>query len=478
MGVSIGTGLASGIDYTTLISGLMDIEARPQALLATQLTTTQTQAAAYRSINTTFASLVTAATALTGTNFTAARSASSTNSAVTATATSTATVGSSLTFSVESLAAAHTVISNTEWTSATGDVRTAVASGATAPGWPMEIVNTTTGATIGTIDLPADASLADAAAAINKGGFGLSASVVQLGTDRYRLQVTSTATGAAGDFYLKSADEDSTNAGTGYTVDTQGSDATLRLNSGLTASSATNTFNELITGVSVTVSKADPTTQTTIAVKSDTAAITAKVQSLVTAANNVLTAIKTNTSSATGSTAALKGNYSLASLSNSVLNAVSSAVGSDGSAAKAGVQLTRDGLLTFDATAFQTALADDPDLVQRIFSGATGEGADNVRGTADDTLVTDGLGARLQRLAQQANDSVTGTLTTLASGQDTRAKDLQTQIDAWTDRLASRKAALTSQFNALETALGSLQNQSTWLTSQLAALPSWSSSDS
>jgi len=473
MGVSISTGLTSGIDYATLISGLMDIEKRPQTLLATQLTDAQTDAAAYRSINTAFAALVTSASALTGTNFTAARTASSTGSGVTATAGSTAVVGSSLTFSVESLAAAHSIISNTEWTSATGDVRTAVAAG-TAPGWPMEIIDTATGATRGTIDLPANASLADAAAAINGGGFGLSASVVQLGTDRYRLQVTSNATGAAGNFYLKSATEDSATAGSGFLVDTQGSDATVRLNSGLTASSATNTFSELMTGVSVTVSKVDPNLGT-VSVKSDTASLTAKVQALVTAANNVLSTIKTNTDSSTGSTAALKGNFGMNSLANSLLTAVSSAVGSDGSAAKAGLQLTQDGLLTFDATAFAAKLTSDPDLVQRLFSGTTGAGKDNVRGTADDSLETDGLGARLQRLAQQANDSVTGTLVTLAKGQDTRATSLQQQIDDWTTRLTSREAALTSQFNALETALGTLKNQSTWLTSQIASLPSWSS---
>jgi flagellar hook-associated protein 2 len=37
---------------------------------------------------------------------------------------------------------------------------------------------------------------------------------------------------------------------------------------------------------------------------------------------------------------------------------------------------------------------------------------------------------------------------------------------------------MTAQFNALETALASLSSQSTWLTSQLKSLPSWSSSDS
>ena len=474
MGVSIGTGLSSGIDYTTLISGLMDIETQPQTLLKTQQAQAQTDAAAYRSVNSAFAALVTSASALTGTNFTNARTASSSSSAATATATATATVGSSITFSVQNLAAAHTVVSKGTWTSATGDVRTA---GTGTPTWPMEVLDET-GASVGSIDLPANASLNDAAAAINSAGYGLTATVIQVKTGQFNLQVASKDTGAAGVFTLKSASETAATAGASFSVGTTGVDASIKLSNGLTASSASNTFSELMTGVSVTVAKADPTANTTIAVASDTASITAKVQAMVTAANNVLDSIATNTDSKTGSKAALKGNYSLTTLANQLLSAVSSAVGSDGSAAKAGLQLTRDGKLTFDASAFQTTLSADPALVQRIFSGTTGAGTDNVRGTADDTVDTDGLGARLQRLAQQANDKVSGTLTTLAAGQDTRAKSLQTQIDAWTDRLASRKAALTSQFNALETALSSLKTQSTWLTSQLASLPGTSKSDS
>jgi flagellar hook-associated protein 2 len=472
-GVSIGTGLASGIDYTTMISQLMQIEAQPQTLLKTQLSNAQTDAAAYRRINTAFAALVTSASALTGTNFTNARTATSSSSAVTATAGPTAAIGSSVTFSVKNLAATHSIISSGSWTSATGDVRTAVPTGQTAPVWPIEVFDSK-GVSVGKVDVQAGGSLNDAAAAINAAGFGLTATVVQLSSGEFRLQVASQKSGADGAFTLKTAAADATIAGSAFTVGTQGVDANLTLGA-LQATSATNTFSELMTGVSVTVSKADPTASTTISVDSDTAAITAKVQSLVSAANNVLSVISDNTDSRSGSKAALKGNYSLTSLASAVLTAVSSAVGDDGSAASAGLQLSRDGRLTFDTSVFQAKLASNPALVQRLFSGATGAGTDNVRGTADDSLDTDGIGARLQRLAQQANDSVSGTLTTLATGQDTRAKDLQTQIADWDLRLASRKTTLTAQFNAMETALGAIQNQASWLTSQINSLPSWSS---
>jgi flagellar hook-associated protein 2 len=174
-------------------------------------------------------------------------------------------------------------------------------------------------------------------------------------------------------------------------------------------------------------------------------------------------------------------------LSGQVLDAVSSLVGTSlkdvngkaisSSAGSNGLQLTRDGKLTFDAAAFKTAFAANPALVQAVFSGAYAAGADQTLNTPDDTITTQGVGARLKTLATMASDKATGVLTSLASGQDTRAKDIQAQIDDWTTRLALRQKTLTDQFSAMETALGTLKNQSSWLTSQINSLPTWNSSN-
>ena len=85
---------------------------------------------------------------------------------------------------------------------------------------------------------------------------------------------------------------------------------------------------------------------------------------LVTAANNVLSAIGkyTDTSSSSGAAAVLKGDTVLQALTGKVLDAVSYAVGSIGpngsdvSAAQAGLQLTKDGQVTFDKAAFVAKL--------------------------------------------------------------------------------------------------------------------------
>jgi flagellar hook-associated protein 2 len=69
-------------------------------------------------------------------------------------------------------------------------------------------------------------------------------------------------------------------------------------------------------------------------------------------------------------------------------------------------------------------------------------------------------------------DTTTGTLTLLAQGRDKLAKDIESRIEAWDLRLAQRKQTLTRQFTAMETALSSMKNQSTWLAGQLNSLSS------
>jgi flagellar hook-associated protein 2 len=148
------------------------------------------------------------------------------------------------------------------------------------------------------------------------------------------------------------------------------------------------------------------------------------------------------------------------------------------SPASIGIQLTKDGKITFDGSKFSSALSANPALAQQIAGGLTGAGLDGAANTPDDTIDSDGLAARLSVLAEIASDSVSGSIVAMANGSDTTAKDIQSQIDAWTLRLQQRKETMTAQFNALESALSSLQSQGNWLTSQINNLPKWSSSNS
>jgi flagellar hook-associated protein 2 len=77
-----------------------------------------------------------------------------------------------------------------------------------------------------------------------------------------------------------------------------------------------------------------------------------------------------------------------------------------------------------------------------------------------------GLAQGLSRLLDQVTDATDGSLSRAKASRLAAVKDLQTSIDSWDLRLEARRASLTKQFTAMETAIASLQKQ----TSALAGL--------
>jgi flagellar hook-associated protein 2 len=231
-------------------------------------------------------------------------------------------------------------------------------------------------------------------------------------------------------------------------------------------------------GATISVSRANPGAQVTVAVASDPAAVATKMKALVAAANDALSSIKVYSDSDGGKAATLKGDSSLSRLTSQVLSAVSYGVGTIGSPGQAGLELTRDGTIAFDEEKFLAALAADPGLVQELFVGSpAGPGPDGLLSTTgDNTAAVPGAVQRLLDMTKTATDTATGTLVTLAKSRDGQAKDIQDNIDAWDLRLELRRATLTSQFTAMEMALSTMQNQSNWLAGQLSSLPSTQSS--
>ncbi|MGY1772914.1 flagellar filament capping protein FliD [Blastococcus sp. SYSU D00813] len=424
------------MDTAGLIDSLVAIEANSQTLLKNKLVDTKADATAYRAVNTKFDALRAAAEALGKAATWGAAKATSSSAAVAVTASATAVPGST-TLTVDSLAARHTVVGTAAWTPPASDLTVTLADrdGDTAAK---------------TVTITAGSSLNDAIATINAAGAGITGSAIG-----GRLQLSAAAAGADGAFDV---------TGLGVEVLTAGSDAKVTVKGtgtySFSATSTSNTFTDLLPGVTVTVGKAS-TDPVTVDVVSDPDAVATAVQTLVDAANAVLSSIKGYTDTTTGSIAVLKGDSTLRGLAGKVLEAVSDAIGGTASAAQAGIQLTRYGTVTFDKAAFTKALTADPALTQKLVSGS-GSGATAVEGVAQ----------RLLGVVKEASDSVTGSLVVRAKTQDAAATALQDRIDEWDRRLELRRAALTKQFTAMETALGSLQNQSSWLASQLGSLSS------
>ncbi|SHN64712.1 flagellar hook-associated protein 2 [Geodermatophilus obscurus] len=456
-------GLISGLDTTSLVSQLVAAEALPQTRLKTQMSAAQKAADAYREVNTKIDAVRTAAAALTADGLAAARTAKSSATSVTASATSTSVPGSRLSFTVRSLASTASFVSGVTWESASTPVRTATTSGGTvADPWPLTISRPDGTETV--LTPPAGATLAQTVAYINGlEGAGVRATALNTG-DGYRLQLTSAVSGEDGDFSVQPT------AGAAFSQVSIAADAVLDLGGdNVTVRSATNTFAEVMTGVSVTVTEKNASG--VVEVGEDPKSVATKIKTFVDAVNSALSTITKHGNSDKGSTAALKGDFQLRALTGRLLQSVSDAVrgagpnGAAGSPGAVGIELTRNGTVTFDETTFLAKLAADPATVQRVLAGAS---ADNT--TTPPTPAVEGISQRLEALTKRVTNSTTGTLTLLAQGREALVKDFQSRIADWDQRLAVRKEALTRQFSAMETALSSLKNQSSWLAGQLGSL--------
>jgi flagellar hook-associated protein 2 len=281
-------GLVSGLETASIIDALMDVQAIPKTLIANKITDRNAIISNLQSLNTSLQDLVakakTAASERSLSTFVARSSAET----VTVAAGSGATAFSTDVV-VDAVAAAHTVVTAARGSGAWGGAHTLVA----ADGTQTEIN-------------PAGTTAEDLAKAINGAKAGVTASVIPAGVDAdgnplSRVQITSTATGAASAFTLHSGTGADVDAGTaadltaeaGAAVLAQGSDAQLRMFVGTAAeqtlTSTSNTFT-VGTGIDVTVTKAgaDPIT---ITVAPDAKAQTKAAEDFITQVAGLLTRI-------------------------------------------------------------------------------------------------------------------------------------------------------------------------------------------
>lgn len=456
-------GLISGMDTTGIITQLLKAESNPQTLLKQKLSVAQRQATAYRAVNTSFAAVQTAADALTRSSLAAARTATSSAGHVTAGAGAGAVTGSSVTFSVLNVARPQQSASTQTWTAAGGLWSDQDASRR------LEFRDSG-GNVVDDVTIPTGATLAQVAALVNDSDAGVRATVAQPAPGQYQLLLAAEGSGTAGMRTVVGFDADSAEVPGTFFETRPAEDALLDLGGGLSATSSSNTFAELMAGVSVTVAKVDPEL-VTVAVAQDAEGVTTKMQSLVDAVSATLRSVKDATANAPGSTLPLRGDTSLNALTGRLLTAVSDAVGGR-SPSEVGLQLTRDGAITFDKAKFTAALTADPGFVSRLVSGGRATDPNGLPADGDELPALTGIAQRLFDVAKAASDNTTGSIVALAKGKDSVATDLQNRIEAWDLRLAKRKAALTRQFTAMETALSSLRNQSSWLSGQINSLPS------
>jgi flagellar hook-associated protein 2 len=442
MGISLD-GLASGLDTTALISSVMQVEAIPQTLLKYKSQDLQSMVSALQGLNSKVAALATQATAAAKPGALDLYSATTSSDKVVATTTSSAKAGS-IDFQVTKLAQTQVAV--------TPQVNAVV-------GWPYTTMTINSGGVNYTIE-PLSSNLDDVVKSVNAAGAGVTASKVAVGAGEYRLQFTATKSGETGAFTIS-------DPGTTFTNVKAAQDAEITLwpNTAVnqTVKSSTNTFTDLLPGVSITA-KEVTTAPVTLTVARDDAAITKQASDLVAGVNGIFSLVAsktavtstTNTSGTSTTAGIFAGDSAVRSVNQSILSAASLPVGTPPrSPSEIGISITKTGTMEFDEKKFSAALASDP------------------VGTA---AKVQEIATRIGAAATTASDKYDGTLTKKITGQESEVRDLADRISDWDTRLESRKATLQRTYSGLEVALSNMQAQQSWLTAQLGGLSSGSDS--
>lgn len=340
------------------------------------------------------------------------------------------------------------------------------------PGYPITFLGTS-GATIAAtltgglregssrfalIDV-GDGTLGSVVRSINTVVAGVTASAVQVGTGLYRLQLSARATGNAGALSVDPAAF--SGLGTLETL-TAAQDAKLTVGSGPSSYSITSSSNdaELLAGVTVKLQKTSAT-PVSVEVRADSNAVADRVGKLVDAVSGALSVIRQQSAydSNRKTGGPLMGDQLARQLQQDLFGALGSNPASNGvTLGYLGITVTRTGTLEFDREKFKTAFAAQPNDVKAVLG----------QGSAGNT----GLAGAVAKIADAATDSVTGSITTSITGAKALATTLGDQVTAWDRRLSVREQALRKTFSDMESRLGGLRNQSSWLSSQLARLPS------
>ncbi len=319
----------------------------------------------------------------------------------------------------------------------------------TAPDANTTIVASGGSITIGGVQvaIAGDVTLQGLAAAINATpDIGVTAGVIRTSPTTFRLALTSTETGLANAFTVTNGLTGGTGVTFGATNAVDAADATLLVNN-VAVTGPTNTFSDLMPGVSITVFRADPATTVRLDVAVDGAAVKERIQQFVVAYNEFMTFVgEQRSASAEGDAAAIGRDPVLRALRNDLRTSLLGAHGTGilTRLAEVGVEFTQTGTLEFDEEVFDAAVAADADAVRGLFSAADGV-FNSVETLLDGYGQADGfIPAGKRRLENQIST-------------------MDGQIDAMQRRLAVQREALQREFAEADAIMSRLKAQATSL---------------
>ncbi|HTN29313.1 MAG TPA: flagellar filament capping protein FliD [Pseudomonas sp.] len=264
---------------------------------------------------------------------------------------------------------------------ATGTLQIGQPDNTEATGFSVDLADATY-QTSGTLDLSKLAADINAQAKTNK--LGVSATLVRSGGVT-NLVLTSEKTGVAQKISLSldGADEATTAASLGSKQLSAAEDAIVYLGadeaSGIALTNSSNTFDNIIDGVSLTFTKAHAPGDTPLSVDiaQDNDGTKAKVQEFVDAYNALAGELKKLTASGSEDTqrGPLAGDGTVRSIKSMVDNLIRKGVTVDGqqiSLVSLGISNTREGTLSLDSARLEKTLASNPSALDSLFKGTGG----------------------------------------------------------------------------------------------------------
>lgn len=299
------------------------------------------------------------------------------------------------------------------------------------------------------VEIGEGATLADVATAVNKaaGGKGVVASVVT-DDDGQHLVLGAVGLGTANALTVSATGADLQALAGALNTTVEAKDAVVTVD-GFKRTLASNTVEDLVPGVTLNLTKANVDTSYTLTVASDNSALKTNLSGFASAYNAAMTLLKSSSAynADTQTASALTGDSLVRGLQQQLRGMVSANL-TDLKAL--GITLDKDGVMSFDGTSFDKAIAADPEAATKIF------GKDGSYGAAMTKLLDNNLNA------------TSGTLVLRTNTLNKQINDLEEQLDDLDDRMTRLSDLYTKQFTAMETMIVQMQGSASSLDSLLS----------
>lgn len=459
-------GIGSGLDVTSIISGLMKVEQAPLTALQTKATAIQSTISAFGAVQAAMATFRDAAGALalpSTWNASAGTSADPTSVGVSTTASA---ASGNYSVQVLSLAASQSTVSGTFASSAAlvgaGSLHIDLGSWSTGQ-TAFTAKSGSTGIDIAVTDTD---TLATLASKVNSANAGVTASVVNDASGS-RLVFSSSTTGTDNAFRITATDGGSGLAAFGFdppsgatatTITQSAANASATIN-GLPVNSATNTLSNVLDGLTITLAKVT-SSPVQVSVAQDTAAVKKSVQSFVDSYNALSSLLSTDLKydASTKIAGPLQADSAAATLQRqlrSMIGGPSTSSTVFSTLSQVGLEIQTDGTLKVSDTKLTSALGNTPEL-KKLFTNVDAANVAN-----------NGFAIKLRTLGNTVLGS-DGLLTARVSGLNTVLTRNQKDQDSLSSRIADTQARLQKQYSALDSKMANISTLSTYVTQQIA----------